>query len=170
MFWRGMTFSIIAIALLAISLCMSPLDPLDVSMLIGMLLATWTLVAIVCRRRYLEASYRMKLLAVVAATIALTVVPTHWPLRLVFAISRPGFERLAVQLERGKAPQTPTRIGPFCVREAGIKDHSYAFFWTTTHPSGSMGFVKCPDEFLASEFNIWFKLALGNGWHLVVED
>jgi hypothetical protein len=162
--------AICGIAIASVALSISVQDPPLVSILIFIPLLVWACAAALLPGYFVHAPLRTRLLIGAAGAIALSVMTTHWPVRLAFAASRSEFETLADQIDGGNIPQVPKRIGPFLVQEAGLNVRGRVFFWTSTEGAGSIGFVRCPDDLVRSQFNVWSTLKLGHGWHLVAED
>lgn len=165
-----LTIAICGIAISSVALSISVQDPTLVWILTFLPLLAWACAAALFPGYFVHASWRARFLIGAAAVIALSVMTTHWPVRLAFFASRSELETLADQIDCGNIPQVPIRIGPFMVHEAGVNSRGRAFFWTSTEESGSIGFVRCPDELVTSQFNVWSTLRLGHGWHLVAED
>jgi hypothetical protein len=67
---------------------------------------------------------------VVVAFLPLTIVVTHWPLRLAFLISEPALNRLADRVASGQDVGRPLRAGAFMVVGS-----------TTDPPTGKVGLI-----------------------------
>ena len=114
--------------------------------------------------------YRTNAVMALSLVVAISVMVTHWPMRLAFELSRATFERQAAIIATGAGAKTPMRVGPYLVHQSGVKPRGSVYFWTNANSAGPVGFVKCASNDLDADFNVWFSLPLGRGWHVVVED
>lgn len=104
----------------------------------------------------------------ITAALIVSVLGTHWPLRLAYAQSRPAFDQVAEQVRAGNATKTPGWIGLFYIEKAEIYHNGVVCLWTNDHPNGPTGFVQHGPENLP--FNIWTKILLDDTWQFVSED
>lgn len=167
---KTLVLFMVAVAILELILGILPIDLLTASVFVGCVFLIWAMAVLICFRRFVRLSHRMKFLAVTAAVVVLTAMLTSWPLRVAFAVSRAEFERQTDQLTAGNATRIPCRMGLFVVRKIEIDRNGDVFFWTSTGPSGAIGFVKCLDKSAVPKSNNWYSRALGQGWYYVVED
>ncbi|MEO0806468.1 MAG: hypothetical protein AAFY33_09200 [Cyanobacteria bacterium J06643_4] len=104
----------------------------------------------------------------VTAALIVSVLGTHWPLRLAYAQSKPAFDQAAEQVRAGNVPETPGWIGLFYIEKAEIYHNGVVCLWTNDHPSGPTGFVQHGPDNLP--FNIWTEILLDDTWQFVSED
>ena len=89
----------------------------------------------------------------VTAALIVSVLGTHWPLRLAYAHSKPAFDQVAAQVRAGDATKAPGWVGLFYIEKAEIYHNGVVCLWTNDHPNGPTGFVQHGPENLP--FNIW---------------
>lgn len=88
------------------------------------------------------------------------------PLTAVFWMCRPSFERAARRLVETGGIRTPTWIGPFRIRFAGVRDGT-PYFGTSKDEGEIDGFVRHPE---GAGFNIWSCEKLDADWAFIMED
>jgi hypothetical protein len=114
--------------------------------------------------------------------IALAVLPgvtawTVWPFRLRFLTARSALERVADQIEAGKAVSFPRNAGPFRLAASRLDSQSSGVaLLIDPDPGGPSGFVRHKGS-LVGPYSCfrpirgdWWHLALGGGWCYHEED
>ena len=111
---------------------------------------------------------RQWFIGITVLSVLLTVPTSNWPLRAVYAISRPSLDQAAERLRAGETLATPRFIGMVFVREAKLKQGRIVCLWTDPSPSGPVGFVQTtPDDL---PFNIATHMRLDDSWQFISED
>jgi len=112
--------------------------------------------------------WRVAASRLIPAALYISILMSHLPLRAVFRIYRPAFDRAAAMIEKGSPPDTPFWIGPFRIRMAGRRgDSGTPYLATNTDRQEIDGFVRHPK---GHGFNIWSCVALDDGWSCIAED
>ena len=112
--------------------------------------------------------WRVLLLTIAPAALFLVLTWSHIPLRLVFRLYRPEFDRAAAQVDAGNPPATPFWIGPFRIRMAGRRNPTGPpYLASNRDPYEIEGFVRHPE---GRGFNLWSCIALDDAWSYVQED
>lgn len=75
-------------------------------------------------------------------------------------------DAIAQRIKDGEAIATPFKIGPYQIKEAGIRNN-VVFLWTKTKPSGCSGFVQHPK---GDGFNLWSCKKVTPNWAYISED
>jgi hypothetical protein len=105
---------------------------------------------------------------VLSFAILVSVVITHWPLRVSFALSRETMDALAARVRAGERVATPMRVGLITIRETELSRRGVVCLWTNLSPSGHHGFVQCRREAMPS--HPWSMIPLDNSWQFIEED
>ena len=107
--------------------------------------------------------------------VVISIVVFNWPLKMAYAFSQPGFDRVAEQVTAGEKIEAPRRIGWFWIERidapgpaANGIDYQGLRLWTGVHPNGNTGFVQAsPDDL---QFNLWSHFRLDETWQFIAED
>lgn len=102
------------------------------------------------------------------ASPILSVIITHWPLRIALGLSFPAFETLAEQVRTSGTAIRNRKAGMFLIREAEVSRHGIPCLWLDMDPTGYTGFVRCSED--ALPFNAWSRIKLNEHWQLISED
>jgi hypothetical protein len=97
-----------------------------------------------------------------------SVMTTHWPCRISYALSRPSIERLAAEVLAGHPPDRPRRVGAITIAKAELIRGGVVCLWTETHPGGNRGLVRCMPGRVP--FNLWSIVELDGRWQFIAED
>jgi len=106
----------------------------------------------------------------------LTILLTHWPLRLAFQISRPAMERLADRVAAGRRLAAPEWAGIFYVVGSAVDPASgNVGLIIDSDPTGRSGFVRVgggisPDRIRGPFYNLNVYERLGGRWSYQNED
>lgn len=104
-----------------------------------------------------------------AMGLIVSVMVTHWPLRLVYLVSRPSMEQLADEIPPGwRPPIQGRRAGLISVRAAVRGRKGVVCLWTDTKPGGNSGFVRCGRD--PMPFNLFSSISLDDRWQFIAED
>lgn len=100
--------------------------------------------------------------------ILISIIATHWPLRVSYLLSRDAFDSLARKVRAGEPIATPLRVGSFTIREVGVSERGIVCLWTETDRGGNIGFVQCPRDFVP--FDLWSSMLFDDGWQFIAQD
>jgi hypothetical protein len=115
-------------------------------------------------------------LVLVLAFAPLSMLLTHWPLRLAFLVSRPAMERLADRVAAGQRITRPELAGLFLVVGSGVdRAKGNVGLIVDADPSGRSGFVRLgPDvpehDTYGPFYNLNFNEHLADRWFYQDED
>jgi hypothetical protein len=117
-------------------------------------------------------------LVITFAALPLTMLFTHWPLRVAFFASKPALDRLADRVAAGQALRGPVRASLFIVIGAAVDPSSgNVGLIIDPDPSGRSGFVRpglgptaSPGRVTGPFYNLDFDLELFDGWRYQTED
>ena len=112
---------------------------------------------------------RQAILLILAPTVLfVSLSSSHLPLRLAFQWYQDDFEAIARNLQEGRSPETPFRVGPFLVTEVGRRSgDSIPYFDVRGQRQEVEGFVRHP---LGDGFNLWSCISLTENWSYIAED
>jgi len=104
----------------------------------------------------------------------LTMLLSHWPLRLAFQLSRPAMERLADRVAAGQSLTAPEWAGMFYVVDSAV-DPASGNVGLILDPSVRSGFVRVgpgisPEQNLGPFYNLNVNEHLGGRWSYQNED
>jgi hypothetical protein len=110
--------------------------------------------------------------------LPLTMLVTHWPLRLAFLVSRPAMNRLADRVLAGQAVISPEWAGLFRVVGSAVDPtRGNVGLIIDANPSGRSGFVRVgagvrvpAGRSVAPFYNLSFDLPLCDRWWYACED
>lgn len=104
----------------------------------------------------------------IPATLYIGTLLSHLPLRTVFRVYRPDFDRAAAMIEKSTPPDTPFWIGPFRITMVGRRGDSGAPYLATNKDQWEIdGFVRHPK---GHGFNLWSCVPLDDAWSCIAED
>jgi hypothetical protein len=117
-------------------------------------------------------------LVIAVAALPLTMLFTHWPLRVAFLASQPALDRLANRVAGGQSLRGPVRAGFFNVISSAVDPSSGNIgLIIDPDPSGRSGFVRPgpspsapPSRLTGPFYNLDFDLELFDGWRYQTED
>ena len=104
----------------------------------------------------------------ISLAVIISVVATHWPIRVAYAWSRASLDAVAQRVRGGERVQTPLRAGLFTIQRAEFSHHGIVCLWTQPNPGGSTGFVQCRRDYVP--FNLWSLVRLDDRWQFISED
>jgi amino acid transporter len=105
----------------------------------------------------------------ICLAILLSIVFTHWLLKLHYLLFKPQLNNIADRTEAGRIPAMPVRIGPYNIKRSEVYHNGITCLWTNVHQAGYAGFARCSPEYF-DRFNLWSKVNLDDGWQFISED
>ena len=165
---QGLLIGLVCLAFLAdfFARSMFSLDLLALGFPTALLLLAVAVVAWVCRGAERRRWYQLALLLVWLLLLA-GIYRTNWPMRLSFAASTPGLDRLAEQVAAGQTPSLPTRAGAYLIRAVETRPVSGGLaicLWTAPPERHHVGFVQSPAG-VTPDVNPWTHRQLSPRWH-----
>lgn len=105
---------------------------------------------------------------IIGASIVFTlsVLTTHWPLRLSYALSKASLNRIAAQVTSGTKVSAPQSAAVFSVSQAH-SDLGLVCLWIDEDMGEPIGFVQGPPSQVEQRFANYEIIALGDDWSLV---
>jgi hypothetical protein len=101
--------------------------------------------------------------------LAVSIMATAWPHRILWSVHRPGFERLHARTVAGETVPLPHPIGMFEVRRIESDPGGAIGYWTD--PRTREGYIRLPDGVTKPpSFNRWSQVRLGSRWWSHVDD
>ncbi len=100
---------------------------------------------------------------------------THWPMKLSFALSKPALNRLADAVAAHRAPALPKRAGAYVIHAVETRPMAEGTngltvcLWMLPLERQHVGFVRSPAG-VTPEFNPWTHSRMDVHWHYFGED
>ncbi len=112
-------------------------------------------------------SNRMTMI-IISASVALTisVLVTHWPLRLSYSLSKASLNRIAKQVTSGTKALSPQSASVFSVTRADV-DNGLVCLWIDEDMGEPIGFVQGSLNKIKARFPDYNIIVLDGNWCLV---
>ncbi len=104
-----------------------------------------------------------------------TMLLSHWPMKLSFALSKPALNRLADAVAAHRAPALPKRAGAYVIHAVETRplpegaNGLTVCLWMLPVERQHVGFVRSPAG-VTPEFNPWTHRRMDAYWHYFGED
>ena len=113
---------------------------------------------------------RQRIWGPVVIAVFVSVVWTHWPFCINFALHKPAMQRLADQVRAGASAGTPRRVGFFVLKDARIIPEGSIGFQLTGDSGGGTFLVWRAPGSTRIWYNTNWEISLGDDWYYVYED
>jgi hypothetical protein len=104
-----------------------------------------------------------------------TMLFTHWPMKLSFALSKPALDRMADAVAAHRAPALPKRAGAYVIHAVETRPVAEGAngltvcLWMLPLERQHVGFVRSPAG-VTPKFNPWTHSRMDVNWHYFGED
>lgn len=115
-------------------------------------------------------TWRWRVTGFAAIAVIVSVLFTHWPLRLTFVMHRPWLESIAQQVQAEGTIDSPKCIGAFRFQRIIRNDRGSIGFKLNGSPGNGVHFVWSPTDSSHGWYNSATLARLGPHWYLIDED